>query len=163
MTRTGFPTKKEIHAARMVRQTEVARLKKIQALRIHISKAEAKIRQLERERPPVEPRQATLNGWVQTQGGHTSCHGGVKYHTGQSQGHTALNGGVKYPTEILELHEPPVPQSNGQQTNPLIEWTVSEFKDPEVEVVDLEEEIASPSTEGGAYNDYLTLSLINNF
>ena len=67
------------------------------------------------------------------------------------------------PTVIMELQEPSVPESNGQQTNPLIEWTVSEYKYPEPEVVDLDLEVVTPSTEGGPYNVYLTLSLINNF
>ena len=62
------------------------------------------------------------------------------------------------PTVIMELLEPPVPESNGQQTNPLIEWTISEYKYPEPAVVDL----VSPGSEG-PFNDYLTLSLINNF
>ena len=69
-----------------------------------------------------------------------------------------LNAGVKAPTELLTLNDAPVPESNGQQTNPLIEWTVSEYKNPETGVVDL----VSPGSEG-PFNDYLTLSLINNF
>ena len=62
------------------------------------------------------------------------------------------------PTVIMELQEPSVPESNGQQTNPLIEWTISEYKYPEPAVVDL----VSPGSEG-PFNDYLTMSLINNF
>ena len=102
-----------------------------------MQKLEAEIRLLE-EDAPTDPQQASLDKWVQVAPKQN------------------LNAGVKAPPELLTLNDDPVPESNGQQTNPLIEWTVSEYKYPDLEV-------ATPSTEGGPYNDYLTLALINNF
>jgi hypothetical protein len=129
MARKGDPSKRtEKHIKQMKWHQEQKRVKKFRALRTQMYKIQAVIRRLEAEGPPVDPTQTTLNAWVQE----------------------------KAPTELLTLNDAPVPESNGQQTNPLIEWTVSEYKQPDLEV-------ATPSSEGGPYNDYLTLALINNF
>ena len=146
MARKGDPSTRTAKHIRMLKwQKEQKRVRKLRELRYKVCKLQAEIRLLE-EDAPIDPQQATLNAWVQI---------GPKQEN--------LNAGVIAPPELLTLNDAPVPESNGQQTNPLIEWTVSEYKHPEPEVVDLDLEVATPSTEGGPYNDYLTLSLINNF